>query len=314
MSSMDAVGAVEDAGGVEKTDDWSRGTRGSPAAAADGEDASYARGDERGALNPLVPVDAPDAMVMDDRGDGALAAAAAAMREGFGGGLGAEGEGAASAAASAEDDERAEEFAFAEVLSRVKREGIGAGAAAAMFEDACWLRARELRTRSEAKRRRAPSLANKDVEEAEVLEREAHSWSLIYHLLGDGATVERESAAKELELLDATPRVDGGASGDFLAPPLRSRLRCASRDEARDPVTFRLNRIIAWLEANAASALRRAELDGTAYDGRFLRDECDWRATADAIDSSAKCDPDGNPLATSLDPDGPMRTKSLLLL
>ena len=94
---MDAVGAVEDAGGVVETDDWSRGTRGSPAAAADGEDASYARGDERGALNPLVPVDAPDAMVMDDRGDGALAAAAAAMREGFGGGLGAEGEGAASA-------------------------------------------------------------------------------------------------------------------------------------------------------------------------------------------------------------------------
>ena len=81
---------------METTDDWSRGTRGSPAAAAaaDGEDASYARGDERGALNPLVPVDAPDAMVMDDRGDGALAAAAAAMREGFGGGLGAEGEGA----------------------------------------------------------------------------------------------------------------------------------------------------------------------------------------------------------------------------
>ena len=77
-------------------------------------------------------------------------------------------------------------------------------------------------------------------------------------------------------------------------------------------MTFRLNRIIAWLEANSASALRRAELDGTAYDGRFLRDECDWRATADAIDASAKCDPDGNPLSTSMDPDGPMRTKSAL--
>lgn len=261
MRAEDGAGVTERE--VDDDDDWARLARGSTAAAAkrgDGDGASYAGGDERGALNPLVPVDAPDAMVVDDRGYGA----SAATRAGFG--VGGEGEGAA---ASAEDDERAEEFAFAEVLSRVKREGIGAGAAAAMFEDACWLRARELRTRSETRRRRAPSLANKDVEEAEALEREAHSWSLIYHLLGDGATVERESAAKELELLDATPRVDGGASGDFLAPPLRSRLRCASRDEARDPVTFRLNRIIAWLEANAASALRRAELDGTAYDGRF---------------------------------------------
>jgi len=311
-SSMEAVVRAEDGAAVMKRDDddgdddWARLARGSTAASAkrgDGDGASYAGGDERGALNPLVPVDAPDAMMVDDRGYGA----SSATRAGFG--VGGEGEGAA---ASAEDDERAEEFAFAEVLSRVKREDIGAGAAAAMFEDACWLRARELRTRSETRRRRAPSLANKDVEEAEALEREAHSWSLIYHLLGDGATVERESAAKELELLDATPRVDGGASGDFLAPPLRSRLRCASRDESRDPVTFRLNRIIAWLEANAASALRRAELDGTAYDGRFLRDECDWRATADAVDSSAKCDPNGNPLATSLDPDGPMRTKTAL--
>lgn len=210
------------------------------------------------------------------------------------------------------DDARAEERAFAEVLRRVKMEGVGAGGAAAMFEDACWLRARELRTRADARGRSAPTRANEEIEAAEALEREAHSWSLIYHLLGDGATVERESAGREIEILSATPREEGGARGDFLPPPLRSRVRCASRDEDGDRVTFRLNRMIAWLEANAASALRRAELDGTAYDGRFLRDECDWRTTADAIDASARCDPDGNPLSTSLDPDGPMRTKSAL--
>ena len=248
--------------------------------------------DDGDALNPLVPLRALD--------DETLASARATR------------ESDADARTTVEDDVRAEEFAFAEALMRVKREGAGAGGAAAMFEDACRLRARELRTRAEARRRRAPSVAKREVGEAEALEREAHSWSLIYHLLGDGATVERESAEKETEVLRATPREEGGTRGDFLPPPLRSRLRCASRDEERDPVTFRLNRIIAWLEANSASALRRAELDGTAYDGRFLRDECDWRATADAIDASAKCDPDGNPLSTSLDPDGPMRTKSAL--
>jgi nuclear pore complex protein Nup107 len=260
-------------------------------------------GDDTRALNPLVPV---SSYVASD-GDGG---------EAFGARKGLAGDGSANAAAASAandgDDARAEEFAFAEVLAKVKTEGASAGAAAAMFEDACWLRARELRMRAEARRRRAPSAAAKDVVEAEALEREAHSWSLIYHLLGDGATVERESAGREIEMLNATPREDGGARGNFLPPPLRSRLRCASRDETRDPVTFRLNRIIAWLESNASSALRRAELDGTAFDGRFLRDECAWRETADALNSSAKCDPDGNPLSTSLDPDGPMRTNAVL--
>lgn len=253
------------------------------------------------ALNPLVPfpIEGREAW-MDDRDawDGGARTLGVAEASGEGG--------------EADEDARAEERAFAEVLSRVAREGVGAGAAAAMFEDACWLRARELRTRAEVTRRRTPARARAEAEEAEALEREAHSWSLMYHLLGDGATVERESASREIEVLLSTPREEGGARGDFLPPPLRSRVRCASRDEEGDPVTFRLNRIIAWLEANAASALRRAELDGTAYEGRFLRDECDWRATADAIDASAKCDPDGNPLSTSLDPDGPMRTKSAL--
>ena len=111
------------------------------------------------------------------------------------------------------------------MLSRVKREGIGAGAAAAMFEDACWLRARELRMRSEAKRRRAPSLANKDVEEAEVLEREAHSWSLI-SIYSVTAPPSNESAAKELELLDATP---SGRRERRFSPRLRCAVDCDAR-------------------------------------------------------------------------------------
>ena len=266
------------------------------------------------ALNPLVPLRrlADEEMMTTTTDGGGMDDDVMGLRRTRRRGGGYGGEDDARTTGEDGDDARAEEFAFAETLSRVKREGIGAGAAAAMFEDACWLRARELRTRAEARRRRAPSVAKKDVEEAEALEREAHSWSLIYHLLGDGATVERESAAREADILDATPRVNGGAEGDFLPPPLRSRVRCAGRDEASDPVTFRLNRIIAWLEANAASALRRAELDGKAYDGRFLRDECDWRQTADALDSSAKCDPDGHPLSVELDPDGPMRTNATL--
>jgi len=218
----------------------------------------------------------------------------------------------AFASGDEDDDARAEEFAFCEIVGKVKNGECSSGAAAAAFEDACWLRARELRVRGDARRRTAPTLAAKDASDANALEREAHSWSLMYHLLGDGATVERESAERENDMVNATPREEGGARGDFLPPPLRSRVRCASRDETRDPVTFRLNRIIAWLEANAASALRRAELDGAAFDGKFLRDECAWRETADALDSSAKCDPDGNPLSTSLDPDGPMRTNSAL--
>lgn len=39
-------------------------------------------------------------------------------------------------------------------------------------------------------------MAKREVGEAEALEREAHSWSLIYHLLGDGATVERGERGK----------------------------------------------------------------------------------------------------------------------
>ena len=179
------------------------------------------------ALNPLVPLRrlADEEMMMTTTTDGdGMDDDVMGLRRTrrHGGGYG--GEDDARTTGEDGDDARAEEFAFAETLSRVKREGIGAGAAAAMFEDACWLRARELRTRAEARRRRAPSVAKKDVEEAEALEREAHSWSLIYHLLGDGATVERESAAREADILDATPRVNGGAEGDFLPPPLRSRV------------------------------------------------------------------------------------------
>ena len=66
--------------------------------------------DDGDALNPLVPLRALD--------DETLASARATR------------ESDADARTTVEDDVRAEEFAFAEALMRVKREGAGAGGAA----------------------------------------------------------------------------------------------------------------------------------------------------------------------------------------
>lgn len=211
-----------------------------------------------------------------------------------------------------EDDVCVEEFVFVEVLMWVKWEGVGAGGAAAMFEDACWLWAWELWMWVEVWRWWVLSVVKCEVGEVEVLEWEVYLWLLIYYLFGDGATVERESAEKEIEVLCVMLREEGGMRGDFFLLLFCSWLWCVFWDEEWDLVMFRLNRIIAWLEVNSVLAFRRAELDGMVYDGRFLWDECDWCVIVDVIDVLVKCDLDGNLLLMLLDSDGFMRTKSAL--
>ena len=109
----------------------------------------------------------------------------------------------------------------------------------------------------------------------------------------------------------------------------------AARDETRDPVTFRANRVVAWLEGNARAAMtREAEGVGVAdvfalrrtteaadtpnsdenrvfVDG-FARNECAWDETARALDASATSDGRGQSLSLELDPDGPARANGAL--
>ena len=111
----------------------------------------------------------------------------------------------------------------------------------------------------------------------------------------------------------------------------------AARDETRDPVTFRANRVVAWLEGNARAAMTReaegVEVAGalrwtdpaafrdagsvsSSFDafgvGDFARNECAWNETARALDASATSDGRGRSLATELDPDGPARANGAL--
>ena len=150
----------------------------------------------------------------------------------------------------------------------------------------------------------------------------------MWFLLGDGATTElRARAAAERDARDAVAarqaaggdpasRFGGGAPNPAPLPaPLSARVRMAARDETSDPVTFRLNRVVAWLEGTARAAMRReaesAEFGGAAFDD-FAENECAWRETANALDASATTDGRGSALSRALDPDGPTRTNAAL--
>ena len=162
---------------------------------------------------------------------------------------------------------------------------------------------------------------------ADRLESEAATWSLVWFLLGDGATTERARAAAERDARgavaarqaaggDPASRFGGGAPNPAPLPaPLSARVRMAARDETSDPVTFRLNRVVAWLEGTARAAMRReaesAEFGGAAFDD-FAENECAWRETANALDASATTDGRGSALSRALDPDGPTRTNAAL--
>jgi len=84
---------------------------------------------------------------------------------------------------------------------------------------------------------------------ADHLEAEASTWSLVWFLLGDGATEERDGAAAEVaarHVMAARQRDLGGDpasrfdTGVFnaapLPAPLSARVRMAARDEDGDPV------------------------------------------------------------------------------
>ena len=93
---------------------------------------------------------------------------------------------------------------------------------------------------------------------------------MIWFLLGDGAVAERENAASEAdarEVMRARQTLGGDPASVYdtgvenpkpTPPPLSARVRMAARDEENDPVTFRIGRVVAWLEGATRAALERA--------------------------------------------------------
>ena len=228
--------------------------------------------------------------------------------------------------------ERREEFAFAEVLPpRASRRGSPREAAGA-FEEACWERSFELREESASCVHRAVKAAEL-ARAADLLQAEAGTWSLVWFLLGDGAAIEADGAASEAAARaviarrqaaggDPASAIDSGVPNPAPTPiPLSARIRIAARDFIGDPVTFRLNRVVAWLEGTARAAMQREraglvpvpdEHAGTHVDD-FASGECAWRETAVALDASATTDGRGRTAcAANSDPDGPSRTSSAL--
>ena len=242
---------------------------------------------------------------------------------------------------------RSEERTFARVVADVRAGAVAEAETPAAFESVCRVRAAELRAAA-ADAARA-STAQELLCEADDLDAEAATWSLAWFLLGEGAEAEREGAAAETRARDAiarrqraggdpASRFTGGApNSNPLPAPLSARVRMAARDETRDPVTFRANRVVAWLEGNARAAMTReaegVEVAGalrwtdpaafrdagsvsSSFDafgvGDFARNECAWNETARALDASATSDGRGRSLATELDPDGPARANGAL--
>ena len=244
---------------------------------------------------------------------------------------------------------RSEERAFARVLADVRAGAVAEAETPAAFESVCRVRAAELRAAA-ADAARA-STAQELLCEADDLDAEAATWSLAWFLLGEGAEAEREGAAAETRARDAIARrqraggdpasrfAGGAPNADPLPVPLSARVRMAARDETRDPVTFRANRVVAWLEGNARAAMTR-EAEGVEVAGAlrwtdlaafrdadsvapsrdafgigigdFARNECAWNETARALDASATSDGRGRSLTTELDPDGPARANGAL--
>ena len=133
---------------------------------------------------------------------------------------------------------------------------------------------------------------------ADLLQVEAGTWSLVWFLLGDGAAIEADGAASEAAARaviarrqaaggDPASAIDSGVPNPAPLPRLSARIRIAARDQLGD-VTFRLNRVVAWLEGTARAAMQREraglvpvpdEHAGTHVDD-FASGECAWRETA----------------------------------
>ena len=106
------------------------------------------------------------------------------------------------------------------------------------------------------------------IERANELEREAKTWNLVNHLMGDALNEDRNGFEIEKTRTLAANRENGnGYTGDVLLPPMDVRARLFVRDEKRDPVLFRTQRIVAWLEENQATKLRREAFDSSSGRG-----------------------------------------------
>jgi hypothetical protein len=92
--------------------------------------------------------------------------------------------------------ERREEFAFADVLRRVRDGEVASREAAAAFEEACWERSFELREESASCVHRTVKAAEL-AHAADLLEAEAGTWSLVWFLLGDGALIESKAPRRK---------------------------------------------------------------------------------------------------------------------
>lgn len=250
------------------------------------------------------------------------------------------------------DDEttlRSEERVFGNILSDVRAGSISFLEQPAVFESVCRIRATELRDQAATAQR--ASTAHDLTSEADALDAEATTWSLCWFLLGEGAVLERENAFREKSARDAIAKrqaAGGDPASKFenlsrndnpLPAPLSARVRMAARDEQHDPVTFRINRVVAWLEGNQRAALLRETFGANVEDplrddsfggsdsskeskgfsrsalaafDAFAKDEVALLETARALDASATSDGRGASLSRALDPDGPMRTRSSL--
>ena len=217
----------------------------------------------------------------------------------------------------------AEEYGFGDVFAAVKMRRLLATSAPKRFERVAFEASDDLRAEAHRVLRRRSDDANKReeanamIERAEELEREAKTWNLVNHLMGDALYEDRNGFEIEKVRTVAANRGEGnGYSGDVLLPPMDVRARLFVRDEKRDPVLFRTQRIVAWLEENQATKLRREAfessgvrenaIDATSHGVLNALDvNCGtFKETALAVEQGATQDFEERELSQRLDMDG----------
>ena len=217
----------------------------------------------------------------------------------------------------------AEEYGFGDVFAAVKMRRLLATSAPKRFERVAFEASDDLRAEAHRMLRRRSDDANKReeanamIERAEELEREAKTWNLVNHLMGDALYEDRNGFEIEKVRTVAANRGEGnGYSGDVLLPPMDVRARLFVRDEKRDPVLFRTQRIVAWLEENQATKLRREAfesngvrenaIDATSHGVLNALDvNCGtFKETALAVEQGATQDFEERELSQRLDMDG----------
>jgi len=225
-----------------------------------------------------------------------------------------------------EDDDATyftEEYHFGDIFAAVKTRHLLATSAPKRFERVALRASDDLRAEAHRLRqstaidRREESMSL--IERANELEREAKTWNLVNHLMGDALYEDRNGFEIEKTRTLAANRKNGnGYTGDVLLPPLNVRARLFVRDEKRDPVLFRTQRIVAWLEENQATKLRREAFESGSGQGgnantdttspealAALDSNCGtFKETALAVEQGATQDYEERELSQRLDMDG----------